>query len=397
MIKKILFVITSDSNMGDLALCQDWIEDLGRDDYCFSFTAAENMASYIDSRDHCFVYQTDYSVKQTILDAVDAFTPDGIIFATNAFWNLSGYQGCKFGEFILQEGDVKVPVFSFDPFETGFTHIMPQTGAAIPFAAVPGWVYALRYMSAEKATPNALHFYSGKIFEKSALTDRAKIIEQWNGDPGKKTIFFPMSKDRFYFIRENYPAYFAYLAEIFTGLPPGRVQVFTILPEEVPEFKSLPHVISLSLLPYNDFLSLVSAADLYLTDSFISCIVTAFHLETPALLLINSEKSKPLSEHSFLENKFFPFWVFPYGMDKICAGLEKLFEAEGCYSKVEVLDKEEVLRSINDLLSPGGPGEQQVSACRQWKKKRRDKLPGPHEIINRVLTGDDAIFFSVNT
>lgn len=371
--------------MGDLALCQDWIGDLGRDDYCFSFAATASMVSYIDARDHCFIFQKEYDVKQTILDAVASFAPHAVIFATNAFWNLSGYQGCRFGEFILQKGDVKVPVLSFDPFETGFTHILPQTGEAIPFSAVPDWVYALRYMSTEKASSNALHFYSERIFETSALADRSTIIAQWNGEPGKKTIFFPMSRDRFYFIRRHYPAYFSYLAEIFTELQRDEVQVFTIFPETVPEFERLPHVISLSLLPYHHFLSLVSAADLYLTDSFVSCIVTAFHLETPALVLINSEKSRSLPDHHFLENKFFPFWVFPYGMEKICAALEKLFEAEDCYGKAEILNKEEVIRSVRDLLEPYGPAAQQIEACREWKNKRRNSLPGPREIMDRIL------------
>lgn len=383
--KKLLFIITSDSNMGDLALCQDWIGDLGRDDYCFSFVATAGMASYIDARDRCFTFQKEYDVKQTILDAVDSFAPDAVIFATNAFWNLPGYQGCRFGEFILRKEDIKVPVFSFDPFETGFTHILPQTGEAIPFSAVPDWVYALRYMSTEKAAPNALHFYSGRVFEKSALSDRSAVIGQWRGDPGKKTIFFPMSKDRFYFIRQHYPAYFSYLAGVFGALQPDEVQVFTIFPEKVAELERLPHVISLSLLPYDHFLRLVSAADLYLTDSFISCIVTAFHLETPALVLVNSEESRSLPDHLFLENGFFPFWVFPYGMDKICAGLEKLFEAEGCYGKAEILNKEEVIQSVRELLAPDGPAVQQIKACREWKKKRRDNLPGPHEIISRIL------------
>lgn len=375
--------------MGDLALCQDWIEDLGREHYRFSFAATSSMVAYIDKSDPCFIFQKDYPVKQTILDAVASFTPDALIFATNAFWNLSGYPGCKFGEFILQPGDVSVPVFSFDPFETGFTHILPQTGEAIPFAAVPDWVYALRYMSVEKATPNALHFYSERIFETSALTDRSTVIKKWNGDPGRKTIFFPMSKDRFYFIREHYPGYFSYLAELFAALPPNEVQVFTIFPEEVPAFHSLPHVIPLSLLPYHDFLSLVSAADLYLTDSFISCIVTAFHLETPALVLINSEESEPLAAGSFLANKFFPFWVFPYGMDKTCARLEKLFEAEDCYGKVEMLDKEAVISATNRLLQPGGVAQQQVEACRKWKQKRREQLPGPHAIMEHILAASN--------
>jgi hypothetical protein len=371
--------------MGDLALCQEWIEDLGRDEYRFAFAATPNMAAYIDKKDICFLFQKDHSVRQTILDAVGSFKPYALIFATNAFWNLSGYEGCKFGEFILQEDDVNIPVCSFDPFETGFVHTLPQTGALIPFSAVPGWVYALRYMTTQKLSPNAVHFHAKGIFERSARGNRKEIIKKWKGDPGKKTILFPMSRDRFYFIQQHYPGYFSYLAEIFAELAQEKVQIFTIFPEEIAEFGSLPHVIPLSLLPYEDFLSLVSAADLYLTDSFVSCIVTAFHLGTPALILINSEKSEAMAPGSFLENKFFPYWIFPYGMDKICARLEAHFEAEDCYSKAEILDKKEVLDTIRSLLEPAGPGAQQVLACREWKRKRREQLPGPREAINEIL------------
>lgn len=371
--------------MGDLALCQDWIEDLGREEYCFSFAVAESMVRYIDKADRCFIFRKDYSVKQTILEAVASFDPHVLIFATNAFWNLSGYTGCRFGEFVLQEGEVDIPVLSFDPFEIGFTHILPQTGVEIPFPAVPDWVYALRYMSVEKASPNALHFYSERIFERSAQTDPAAVITKWKGDPDKKTIFFPMSKDRFYFIKEHYPGYFAHLAEIFSAFSSGEVQVFTLFPEQVAEFAALRQVIPLSLVPYADFLSLVNAAELYLTESFISCMVTAFHLETPALVLINSEKSRPLAVDSFLGGHFFPSRVFPYGMDQVCLRLEQLFEAAACYAKAEMLDNEEVVSTIRELLQAGGPAVQQIAACREWKRRRKEQLPAPHTLINNVL------------
>lgn len=385
MKKKILFVLTSETNLGDLALCQDWIEELGREDFHFAFACSPAMNTFIDSNDEISNFEPEQPIKKTILDTYRQFSPHLIIFATNAFWNLTGYEGCRFGEFILQEGDVDVPVLSFDPFEIGFQYTLPQTGDVIPFSAVPGWVYALRYLSTKPLSPNARHFYSRKIFDKHASVDKKETIEKWNGNPDKRSIFFPMSKDRYNFIRNNYPRYYSYLSGIFAALDHQQVQIFTVFPENVPEFEQLSNIIQLPLVPYNDFLSLISASDLYLTDSFVSCIVTAFNLEVPALVLINSAEHEKPAVRTFLEDDFFPFWVFPYGMAAICQQLESLFELEHCYAKAEIFNKQQVITSINQLLLPQGAAGEIVKACREWKRKRRDSLATPLQIINGIL------------
>jgi hypothetical protein len=385
MMRKILYVITSKNNMGDLALCLSWIKDLGREAYRFGFVLDAELISYINQQDSYFTFEKGKNVKESILEAVDKFSAEVIIFATNSFWNLPGHKGCKFGKFILDQGDVSIPVLSFDPFEMGFNHILPQSGDIIPFSAVPNWVYALRYMSIPPLAANARHFYTESVYNKSTLIDPAKAILKWKGKAGKKTIFYPLSKDRFYFIQAHYPKYFTYLATIFNDLVADNVQILTILPENIHEFQELSNVIILPAIPYDDFLSLINASDLYLTDSFISCIVEAIQLETPSLLLMNSEKNSSQFENPFFTGNIFPFWVWPYGMYSVCMQFESLFEIEQCYTKVEILNRTEVLYSIRNLLYSVDRRNDLISSCSKWKIKRKENLPSPSLVVESIF------------
>jgi hypothetical protein len=38
--RRLMFVVTTEENMGDLALCQEWIGDLGRSHHRFAFVIA---------------------------------------------------------------------------------------------------------------------------------------------------------------------------------------------------------------------------------------------------------------------------------------------------------------------------------------------------------------------
>ncbi len=142
--------------MGDLALCQEWIEELDRDIYNFGYVLDPGLEEFIHPKDKRFLFSKNITIKSSILSAIEVFKAEALIFATNAFWNLPDYDGVKFGEFILKETDVNIPVFSFDPFEIGFTHSMPQTGTKIEFSEVPSWVYALRNMSRFRKSENGI-------------------------------------------------------------------------------------------------------------------------------------------------------------------------------------------------------------------------------------------------
>ena len=382
---KILFVITSSSNMGDLALCEEWIADLGREDYRFAFVLHPRMEQYLEGKETLFFYEQERDARQTVLHAHHTFGSAAIIFATNAFWNLSDQSGVQFGKFLLEEGDVEVPVFSFDPFEIGFDHVMPQSGSVIPFAAVPDWVWALRYMSRQPLTSNAIHFCTRKAFEAPAAASREEILTKWIPQPKKHSLMFPISRDRFNFIRNHYPNYYQHLANIFSKLPEDEVQVLVIHPENVPEFEGLSQVCQLGLVPFRDFLDLIYACDLYLTDSFVSCMVNAYHIGTPSLLLTNSPESESMEKGTFLQDGFFPYRVFPYGMYEVCQELEELHEVKENYLKAEILDVENTLASILELVRETLLRKQLIRACKEWKEARYD-LPSPRKVLEKILT-----------
>ncbi|MFT5823033.1 MAG: hypothetical protein ACI8ZM_004292 [Crocinitomix sp.] len=376
----ILFVVTSATNMGDLALCQEWIEELGRDIYQFGYVLVPGLEKFIDPQEERFLFSKEINIKSSILNAVQEFKAEALIFATNAFWNLPDYQGVKFGEFILKENDLSIPIFSFDPFEIGFTHVMPQNGAKIEFSEVPSWVYALRYMSRSPKTENARHFKTSKTYTNRQLKNK-DIITKYGGDPAKKSIIFPISTDRYTFIKNHYPDYYNYLASLFDELE-NNVQLFSLLPEKVEAFEANRNIIQLSHIPFSDFQDLVQSAAIYLTDSYVSCIVTSFQLETPALLLSNSNTQ--VENHSFLGDKPFKYKVFPYGMFEVCNELESLFEVKDCFAKCEILDREGFKKYTSLLLEESDHRQQLKKASKKWKEERK-ALPSPREILSEVL------------
>ncbi|MDX1406682.1 MAG: DUF6365 family protein [Saprospiraceae bacterium] len=380
---RILFVITSSENLGDLALCREWISDLGRSRYQFGFVLHRDLRRYIDQADTLFFYEYYIHVKDRILEAYRDFEPAAVIFASNSFWNLPGYFGAEFGRFILEPGDVDVPVLSFDPFEIGIEYTMHQTNNTVYFSPVPSWVWALRYMSTSPRSSNAMHFALRQQAFNETPAFRNDVITKWGGDPRHPTIFFPVSLNRWQFIKQHYPLYYEHLSGIFEELGED-LQIFILSPNEVIEFTHLRRVIQLPLLDYQDFHDLVAAADLYLTDSYISCIFNAFILGTPAVLLCNSEASRSLAEGSFLEDEFFPFRVFPYGLNDACDQLEAVWGTEGCYGQIEILDVDAVVAGIRDVLSEGQLYQSMIENIRQWQKDHQH-LPNPGMALEAIL------------
>ena len=59
----VLFVITTQENMGDLALCQEWIRDLKREECRFAFAVSSNLPKFIDKTDTCFEFQPWIDVR----------------------------------------------------------------------------------------------------------------------------------------------------------------------------------------------------------------------------------------------------------------------------------------------------------------------------------------------
>ncbi len=383
--RKLLFVVTTGSNMGDLSLCQAWIADLGRRRYRYGFVLSPRLAPFLDPRDERFFFAPAVHVRETILAAVDHFAADAVVVACNGFWNLPGQEGATFGSFPLEPHDLGVPVLSFDPFEIGFDLRLPGSAEPKRFAAVPHWVWALRYMSLEPTSPNARHFRARRAYAAARRRPRAETLARHGGDPDRRSLVYAVSRNRFDYIQEHFPGYYRHLGGLLSRPPLDRAQVFLLMPRPLPELAGLAHVRHVPFVPYEEFLALVGAADLYLADSLLSCIVDAFHLGTPALLLANSEASRGLEAGSFLAGRFFPYRVFPYGMCEISDALEGRFEIAGCYEVAEVLNETEVVGRAAALLFDDERRAALKRNCRRWRRQR-SALPEPRAVVEEILT-----------
>lgn len=379
-----MFVVTTAENMGDMALCQEWIGDLGRDTFQYAFVLCGNMAPYIDDGDVRFLFESDTDIRTTVLAAARSFGPEAIIFASNSFWTIPGQKGAQFGTFPPELHLAGIPLLSFDPFELSFETTVRQTGARACFPAVPASVWALRYMSLSSTETNARHFCSREVFSLARQTAGPEVLKKWGADPNRKTLVFAVSKNRHDFIERYYPEYFAHLSRLFSTPPATEAQFLVVCADPIAAFAQLPNVVQIPQVPFGEFLSIVASSDLYLADSLISCIVHAFHLAVPALLLAIGEKSRPFATDGFMGANFFPCRVFPYGFVEICEVLEERFGVSGCYEEVEMLDAVDFAAALQRKLfdSDGLSGLKQ--RCLQWKSDRM-KLPGPRETLDAVL------------
>ena len=123
--------------MGDLALCQEWIGDLGREECRFAFAVSSNLTKFIDKADTCFEFQPWIDVGDTFLLAAAIFRPDAVILASNSFWGMKNQCGAQCGQFPEQLYRLGVPLLSFDSFEMGFSTRVPHANQSIRVRACP--------------------------------------------------------------------------------------------------------------------------------------------------------------------------------------------------------------------------------------------------------------------
>jgi hypothetical protein len=252
------------------------------------------------------------------------------------------------------------------------------------FPEVPPRVWRLRYMSRSSPEANARHFCTRAVFDRARVESRENVLRKWGADPARPAVVFPVSENRFRSIIESYPHYYLHLARLFSLEEFAEVQFITVSPSPVPGLRHARNVLHVPHLPFHDFLELVAASDLYLSDSLISCMVNAFHLAVPVMLLVNSERSAPLAPGTFLDGRFFPYKIFPYGFTVVCRELVSRFEIEGCFVESEVLDTEDFRDKLRCLLFDAETYREVSGRCRAWKQARQS-LPSPQETMDYIL------------
>lgn len=234
--RHLLYIVTSEENMGDLALCMDWVASLGRRRYRHAFVLGARLRPYVDPADRCFVFERAVPVGHTIVAAAREVGADAVILATNSFWNLPGQAGAEFGRYPPQLADLPCPLLSFDLYEGAISTSLPGTEVEVVFPSVPPSVIALRYYSTgARPGDNARHFRLPAAAADLADT-RRQVFQRLRLDPERKLLLFPVSRDRHQAIRARFPLYYPYLSTLLAALPAERVQVLLLTPEPMPEF-----------------------------------------------------------------------------------------------------------------------------------------------------------------
>jgi hypothetical protein len=305
--------------------------------------------------------------------------------ASNSFWSMRYQRGATFGRFPEQLFGLGVPLLSFDPFEMAVRTRVPITGAEFEFPAVPPSVWRLRYMSRASSEFNARHFCTRNVFSRARLQPRDQVLCKWGADPRKPTVIFPVSENRFKSILDSYRHYYLHLARLFSLPRFADVQFIVVSPGAIPGLRHAANVVHVPLVPFDEFLALVAASDLYLSDSLMSCMVNAFHLAVPVVLLVNSEASEPLAPGTFLHNRFFPYKLFPLGFSDVYEKLVARFEIEGCFREAEVLDTNDFQQTLEQMLFDADAYRAVRERCSAWKRARLS-LPAPTAILDEILT-----------
>jgi hypothetical protein len=384
-LRRLLFVVTTRENMGDLALCEEWIGDLGREEFRFAFVLAPELTRFIDPADAQFWFFPEHDVGDTIAEAAKQFRPDAVVLATNSFWTIPGQRGAVFGRYPEQLFRLGVPILSFDPFETGFRATVVPVNITIEFPAVPPHVWSLRFVSRDSAAPNARHFSTRGLVARARDLPRADVLRAQGADPRKRTVVFPVSRNRYAAICESFPEYYEHLARIFAHPAVREAQFVVVSPEAISDLDRLPNVVHVEHLPFNDFMRLVGASDLYLTDSLISSMISGLQLGVPVLLLVATLASASRARGTFLERGFFPYKVFPYGFTEICDALAERFELRGCVREAEVLDVDACAAEVARLLFDTPERHTVLASCAAWNSARA-ALPSPRQAFEDILS-----------
>ncbi len=403
---KLLFVVTTNSNIGDLAFCLEWVTELKRENYRHAFIVDRSIQKFIHKEDSLFFFEHDLHVKETILKAVSEFKADVIIFASNSYWNIAGQKGAERGKWYEEILNLDIPILSFDPLE-GLTELYVHLwDVRIDFPPVPENIWSIRASPNIPEAPKTRHFRILNRFEQMPESRKCDILKSIHLDLNKKTVFFPIARNCYYDCRKMFYDYYSHIAVLLKSCGNKAVQFLVLAPEEIEEFKSCKNVIQIGNQPYERFIEILKASDIYLTDCGIaSTFLHAMSSSIPSIVLSNSYDSlddiplnrntitkytqyKKSGKRSFIFNGLYPFKIFPYGMVELFNHDEKLYHFKGCYRNVEVLEEKAFSHAIESLLFDKSTRQSLMDKCSELKSLFM-KSQSPTSIIKEVLSYQD--------
>ncbi|MFC1848576.1 DUF6365 family protein [candidate division CSSED10-310 bacterium] len=399
---KILFVNTTNVNVGDLVFCLEWVNELRPEDFRFAFVIDRSMQQYMSPEDTVFFFSPARHVKCTIVDAVRAFKADVIIFACNSYWNMKGQKGAVRGEWHEDILNLNIPILSFDPLE-GLTEIYVRLwDVRVSFPLGPDNVWSLRASPNLPEAPKTKHYRIRKRFERLPVGRKFEVLKDLGVDLQKKTAFFAIAKNTYYDARKIFHDYYAYLASLLQSCHEYEIQFLVLAPERILEFDANSDVIQIGHQPNDRFVEILKACDLYVTDNGIACsFVQAMACSIPSLILCNSFESLddvPLHQkafkgfprthiegrRSFVYDGLYPYKVFPYGMITLFNHDQKRYHWQNCYCQAEVFKANDLMDKLEALVHDTKTRRNILNNCAAFQARYR-KLPSPAEILAEVL------------
>lgn len=276
--QRLLFVVTADSNFGDLALCRQWIHELGAADYRYAFVLAEKLSPLAPAEAERFHFDRNKDVEETILEAACSFQPDAVLFATGACWRIAGQPGAVAGRFPAKVLELGVPVFSFDPFE------------GLQFHPPPPPVILLRDSPNPPPSSTVRHFNAASRFAPARPEEKSNILRRLGLPTGRRLIMASLSSSVLERKGAGLAAHYAGIARVFELCVAAPVHFLVIGPSLIPAFDRLPNVTQSPPLSFDDFQLAARSMDLVLSNSGLATVfLEAACAGIPAALLLQEE------------------------------------------------------------------------------------------------------------
>jgi len=189
-----MFVITTNTNLGDIAYCLEWINELKRESYKYAFVLDRFVKKFVPEEDTLFFFSHDRHVKDTILEALSIFKANTVIFASSSCWNIPGQEGAEWGFWDEDILNLKIPILSFDPFEGLNKTYIHLWNKRIYCPPTPGKILSLRASPNISECHNIRHFRILERFEQLTKYKKHEVLKRVGLDQKKRLYSFPLLK-----------------------------------------------------------------------------------------------------------------------------------------------------------------------------------------------------------
>ncbi len=422
---RILFAVTSNGNLGDLALCADWVAALAPHGVRCAFALPASLQPYLpaDAAAH-FLYEPKRDVFDTIWDAAESFGAQLIILATGCFWSIPGQRGAQWGRWPQWPSAAGRVVAAFDPFERAFTCHVALTHDAITFPAVPEHIVPLRYMSMPDARGDrSQHFRLALPARARAAVDKAALRRAYALDPDRPLLLYCVSQNRLAATAAFFFDYYEHLARLLRPVLEDGAQLLVLGTERLPALAALPHTRLAPACQVDAFFAVLGASDVFLTDSLVSSLAYACFAGVPSVLLENPYRSPdelPESvlaglapspprlrqarichhvlrvaralrlyrglvpgQHSIATHGVFPWVVFPFGLTELREQAERTFAMAPCYRSAPAWDVDAAREVLNHALYDGPVRTAMLHDTRAWARIRMQH-PAPLDTLRAL-------------